>query len=68
MEAKKSTRKCFWQRVEIIHRTDNAMAAILMRKRVHVPLEKSAFAMSDQFQFNSAWCERFDAKLAEHDG
>ena len=57
--------------MEIIHRTDDAMAdddkTLPMRNRIDMSLKKRAIAMSDQLHFDFAWYERFDAKPLEHD-
>ena len=53
--------------MEVMHRTDYATAALVVRKRIDVPLKKSAVAMSDQFQFDFARYERLIAKSLEYD-
>ena len=72
MKTKHAARKCLRQRMEIIYRADDAMAAaldtILMRNRVDMLLKERAIAMSDQFNFDSVRDEGFDAKPMKHDG
>ena len=68
MKAKDSARKRLRERMEIIHCTNYAMATVAMRKRINMPQKKGTIAMSDQFHFDFAWREWFDAKPFEHDG